>query len=355
MQAAETTTTIAAPAPAKSKEAAGVLKRSSRFYIDPALIVFDPDWNNRIDLGDVESLSQSIQHEVERDPDSGGLLEEIGVRRLSKDDPLRFLTNPLDKKGSEREKEFAVVYGHRRTTSVWMAIERGIKFPVGIPAKITDKALDLQSSKVMMIAENTGQKPLLPLEEAAGYKQLRDGWPSLSIKGMTIKEICKAVGRAQPHVTSMLALLDADDSVKEAVTKGEIGKQTAKTIAANAKGDKEAQKKLVAAAKAAKGKKGGTADVKLAAENAKRAKAGKGEKFRALSDAQLRKLGTSVAKDLVAKMKDAGKDAPAEFSGETIADLLKWVAKDDKLALAYVLGSLQGLRAAAGEKVELSL
>jgi ParB-like chromosome segregation protein Spo0J len=351
MNAAQTTTTEAVV----RKEAAGVLKRSSRFFLDPRCVVIDPAWNNRIDMGNIEELADSIKHEVERDPEGGGLHEEIGVQRIPKDSPLRFLTNPLDKPGEEVEKEFVVRYGARRTTSVWFNMKRGVQFPVGIPAKILDKAQDIQASKIAMIAENVGQKPLLPLEEAAGYKQLKDGWPELGIKGMSIKDICKAVGRAVPHVTEMLALLEADDSLKDAVQSGQIGKQTAKVIAKNAKGDKEAQKRLVAEAKAAKNKKGGVAAVKNAAINVKRAKQGKKLKLRALTDAQIAKLGTSVSADLLKKMKEAGKDVPKEFSDETIQTLREWVCKDDKLALAFTLGSLEGLRAAAGAKVELSL
>lgn len=336
MTAAQLTTSPVAE-PSARKEAAGVLKRSSAFYVDPTTIVVDPDWNIRnIDMGDLDGLASSIKHELLRDPDSGGLLQDIGVRRITSKHPL----------SAEGKFNFVLVWGHRRHAAIMSLLKKGVPFPVGVPAKIVDKALDVQQATIQMFVENT-QKPLLPLEEAAAYKRLRDGVADAEppVPGMTLKEICAAVGRAMPHVTEMLALLEADDEVKDAVKSGKIGKQTAKVIASRAKGDKEAQKALVRKAIQAKGTKGGKGAVIREAENLKRGKNGKTPLLRALSDVQLTKLGAAQAAHVVTSLKNANK--PADF------DIRAWVNADDKLALAAAWGALEALKAAAGAKIDL--
>lgn len=325
---------------AKRTEAAGVTKRSSAFFIDPDLVVIDPDWNVRFDMGDIEELASSIEAELKRDPDSGGLIHPIGVRRLKPSDPL----------SQGGKKHFVVQWGHRRTTAIHMLRTRHVKFPVGIPAKIVDKGQDVQHATIQMFVENNN-KPLLPLEEAAAYKRLRDGFPDSEppIPGMTVKQICAAVGRREMHVTEMLALLDADPELKEAVKTGEVGKTQAKQIAKHAKGDKETQKKLTAVAKKANaGDKTAKKELEKgldASRRAKAAKKGRTLKMRALSDEELNKLGLDMQNQLKKHLKDAGK--ADDF------DLKKWVGADDKLALAATFGAIMALRAAAGIKTDL--
>lgn len=323
---------------AKRTEAAGVTKRSSAFFVDPTTVVIDPTWNVRIDMGDIDELADGIKAELERDPESGGLIHPIGIRRLKASDPL----------SEGGTKHFVVQWGHRRTTAIHKLVAKGIPFPVGIPAKIVDKGQDVQHATIQMFVENNN-KPLLPMEEAAAYKRLRDGFPEQDIKGMTIKEICKAVGRKEMHVTEMLALLEADPDLKEAVVKGEVGKTQAKQIAKHAKGDSQAQKALTAKAKAAnKGDKSAKKDLDKGLDAAKRAKAakkGRTLKMRALSDEELNKLGQDMAAQLRKHLKQAGK--AEDF------DVRTWVTKDDKLALAATFGAIMALRAAAGIKTDL--
>jgi ParB/RepB/Spo0J family partition protein len=329
------------PATRKSDVGPGVTKRTSAFFIDPDTIAIDPAWNIRWDMGDVEGLAEMIHAELKRDPSGGGLLEQLGVRRIPADHPL----------AEGGKKHFAVVWGHRRTLALRLLRKKGVEFPVGVPAKIVDKKQDIRHSTIQMFVENS-QKPLLPMEEAAAYKRLKDGFPDEGVEGMTIQEICEAVGRAHPHVTEMLALLEADPEVQEAAQKGEVSKMDAKHIAKIAKGDKATQKKLVAQAKAAKkgDKKARSAlqkglhDVRAA----KAAKKGRTIKLRALSDQELNDLGLSMAKHLKKLLKNNNKpeDIPMD-------DLRKWVEKEDKLALAATFGAIMALRAAAGVKTHL--
>lgn len=323
---------------AKRTEAAGVTKRSSRFFVDPDTIVIDPGWNVRFDMGDIEELASSIEAELKRDPDSGGLIHELGLRRLKASDPL----------AQDASKLFVVQWGHRRTTAIQLLRSRGVQFPVGVPAKLVDKAQDIQHATIQMFVENSA-KPLLPLEEAAAYKRLRDGFPDQGIKGMTVKEICKAVGRREMHVGEMLALLDAPEELKEAVKSGAVGKTQAKRIARDGRGDPEAQKKLTEVAKKANsGDKGARKELEKALDASKRTKAakkGRTLKIRALSDEDLNKLGLDMQNQLKKHLKQAGK--PEDF------DLRKWVGADDKLALAATFGAIMALRAAAGIKTDL--
>lgn len=323
------------------KEAAGITKRSSRFFIDPETIAIDPAWNVRIDMGDIEGLAASIKAQKERDPDSGGLIHEIGVKRIP-------ASHPLAEGG---KKHFLVRWGHRRTTAIRLLMRKGEEFPIGIPAKIVDKAQDIQAATLEMFVENTNE-PLKPIEEAMAYKRLRDGFPEDGIAGMTIKEICAAVGRAAPHVTEMLALLDAPQELKDAVQSGEVSKMDAKHIAKVAKGNPDKQKELTSKAKAAKqGDKKARAELQKGLHETradKAAKRGKTIKMRALSDQELNDLGLSMAKALKKKLTHAGKadDSPMD-------DLRRWVEKDDKLALAATFGAIMALRAAAGVKTDL--
>lgn len=319
-------------------EAAGVVKRSSAHFIDPRTIAMDPEWNIRFDLGDIDGLAASIKAQKERDPSSGGLLQPIGVIRMPQGHPL----------SDSGKKLFLVRWGHRRTTAINQLMKEGESFPEGIPAKIVDKGQDIQAATIEMFVENTN-KPLLPMEEAAAYKRLRDGFAEQGIKGMTLGAICKAVGRAMPHVTSMLDLLEAAPEVQEGVKSGEVKKMDAKLISQIAKGDADTQKKLTELAKkAAKGDKKARVELDKALHAKKVSKAaakGRTIKMRAMSDVELSELGAAVASRMAGLLTSANK--PLDFNME------KWIKEDDKLALAASYGALQALKAAAGMKINL--
>jgi ParB-like chromosome segregation protein Spo0J len=322
----------------KSNNGPGVVKKSGGAWnVDPSTIVIEPGWNIRFDLGNIDELAASIAAHQERDPESGGLIHPLGLRRIDAKDPL-----------SEGGKfHFAVVRGHRRTTAIAQLLKKGIEFPYGVPAKILEKNLSFMDAMLEMFIEN-GQKPLLPLEEAAAFKRLQEGDPSADpvVPGLTIAEISKATGRSDHHIISTLALLDADESVIAGLKDGSLGKTTARAIAKDARGDKAKQKELVALAKSSK-KKTAVKDALHAAKQAKAAKKGKTLKMRALSDAQLSELGAKVAADVVVKLKEASKKPDFDVEG--------WIKKDEDLVLAFTYGALQSLKAAAGAKVNLSL
>lgn len=312
----------AAAAPKAGSNPVGVLKRSNSYYVDPRLIGRREGWNPRFDFGEIEALSISIQ--------ANGMLNPIRVKRLAKPDA--------------QGRVFELIDGDRRLTACEAILKKNpAAFPEGIPAHIVDKGQDDLTSLIQMFEANSG-KVFLPLEEAAAYQRMRDA-------GMTIADICKAVGRKQVHVTEIFNLLKADDSVKEAVQTGAIGKTMAKKIATVAKGDKAAQKELLAKAAAAKkGDKGAKADLKSSVDKAHRAtaaKRGKTLKIRALSDNELSVIGKQMADHLVKLLEEA------DLSVET--DLVAMIRKDPKMVIAYTTGALDALKVAAGGQNDLVL
>lgn len=226
---------------ATSSNAAGITKRTSFNFADPAFIVRRPGWNVRFDFGDIEGLKNSIK--------ANGF-------KINK--PLEVRRNA--------DNKFEIIDGDRRFTAVEELIKEGMAFPDGIPIVIADKNKTDLENTISMLVDNNG-KELLPLEEAAGLKRLRDA-------GLTLKEICEKVGRSNTHVNATLALLDADDSVKEAVKEKKIAGTTAKKIAVRSRGNKEAQKKMVEKATSGiAGRRAVTAEVKAPKQVKKRGEA----------------------------------------------------------------------------------
>lgn len=293
----------------------GITKISKSYRADPRLIKRKDGFNPRFDFGEIAELAKSIA--------ANGLLNPVRVKRSG--------------------EGFELIDGDRRLTAVELLLEQGETFQDGVPIILVDKDQDEVTSLVQMFEANTS-KAFLPLEEAAAFKRMRDA-------GLTIKDICQRVGRTDVHVMDTLALLEADDSLKEAVASKQIGSSTAKQIAQVAKGDKKKQAELVQDLKDAGSDKKKKRAVlqKVAQVRAAKAEAkGKVVKMRALSDDQLSELGERVAKMLILKAHDAGLPANAP-------ELLDAVKKDDKLVAAFTLGALEALKAAAGLKIELDL
>jgi ParB family chromosome partitioning protein len=310
------TAAIAAASGSARKEAPGITKRSSSYQADPRAISRRPGFNPRFDFGDISMLAAQIKAQ--------GLLQPLRIKRLSA--PVGLF-------------HFELIDGDRRLTAIELILkEDPAAFPEGVPAIIVDKNQDDLTSLVQMFMANEG-KAFLPLEEAAAYQKMREA-------GLTVKQIGEAVGRKHMHVNQILALVDADESVKQAVKDGTIGKTMAKEIASTARGDKAKQKELVEQAAAAgkgKGKRRVLLNSIQATKVAKAAKKGRTLKIRALDDAALSELGASMAKALQKNLMNAKAAMHADA-------LDKWIAQDPKLVAAFTYGALQALKAAAGAK-----
>lgn len=304
-------------------EAPGIVKRSNSYFADPATITRREGFNPRFDFGEIDDLMASIK--------TNGLLNALRVKRIPSTD--------------ERSKSFAfeLIDGDRRLTAIERLLKAGHQFEDGVPVTIVDKSQSEMDDLIQMFVANDG-KPFLPLEEAAAYDRMKKA-------GMTVKQICAAVGRKQVHVTEILALANADESLKQAVKEGKVGKTMAKQIATHARGDKAKQAELAAAAAAAGKNKAARRAVITQIDDARRGKAakkGRQLKMRALSDAELSTLGAQIA----ARMPKLIMDAKVMMHENRLD---KWIAEDDKLVVAFTFGALQALKAAAGMKVKLEL
>lgn len=308
----------------KSPHPAGVIKRTNPAnQIDPRMVTRREGWNPRFDFGEIDGLATSIR--------ANGMLNAIRVKRLAT--------------ATAAGHVFELVDGDRRLSAVELIIKKTPDFfTEGIPAVIVDKSQDDVTSLIQMFEANSG-KVFLPLEEAAAYKRMQDA-------GLTLKQIEKATGRSDNSIVGALALLTADESLVDAVKEGKINKGLGKAIAVNARGDKAKQKELTEAAIAAGTDKNKKRAVLKAVDDSRRAKAAKKGlklKIRALSDAELSVIGAKLAETLATALEGLG------LSLDT--DMKAWVQGDNngELGAAYLFGALEGLKAAAGIKVDFSI
>jgi len=219
-------------------------------------------------------------------------------------------------------------------------VKSGFSFEDGIPVAVADRAMTDTDLRVLAYTSNSG-KPFLPLEEAALIKKLKDD-------GLSIKEICRRLAKHPPQVQAALALVEADDSVKEAVASGKIGATLGREIAQRAKGDKAKQKELVEkASKGGKAKNAVREEVQRIQSAQARRRLNKPEKAKPLGAAQLEEQQDKLYQQFV-------EAASAEGLGDIDA-MLAACGKDGKLSAAFYLGAYLATKAASGEKVKISV
>lgn len=290
--------------------------------VQPHQIRRKPGFNPRFDFGDLSEIKGSMK-----------------VEGFHSHKPL--LVQRTGEKTPDGLDLFDLVDGDRRFTSVEQLLKEGFSFSEGIPVCVADKSLSDLDLRVMAYASNTG-KPFLPLEEAKLIKQLRDE------DGLTIKEICRRLAKHPPQIQAALALVDADESVKEAVATGKVGATLAREIAQKAKGDKKKQKELVEkASKGGRAKDAVREEVKRIQGAQSRRRLNAPEKVKPLGGAQLEEQQTKLYEQFV-------EAASAEGLGDLDA-MLAACSKDGKLSAAFYLGAYLATQAARGEKVKISL
>jgi ParB/RepB/Spo0J family partition protein len=306
-----------------SKLATGIISTTKVYLVDPTLIDIVEGHNPRFDFGDIDALAELIEDQHRKD--GVGVLRPLNVKR---------------KDGGR----FELVSGERRLMSVNALLRKGVEFARGVPVNIVDKNTTDIELLITDLIDNSS-KPLLPLEEAHAFKRLVDA-------GMTQMQIAKTTGRGPAHVFASLKMLQADDDVTDALKKGDINATLAKDIAMKVS-DKTEQKKLVKQIREAGGDKKKLAAVKKSVKTQVRASqekraAGRGKtlKMRALSDDQLKDLGTKVDGYLEELIKDAGITREVLFNR---------CESSNEFAAAFTLGALTALKAAAGLKVNLKL
>ena len=137
----------------------------------------------------LEELCESIRE--------NGLLQPILVRRYG-------------------EGRFQIIAGERRYRACKMA---GL---TEIPSIILDKD-DRKTAEIALI-ENIQREDLNPIEEALGYKALRDEY------GMTQEELSEKIGKSRSAIANSLRLLDLPEEILTMVAAGELSAGHARTL-----------------------------------------------------------------------------------------------------------------------------
>lgn len=175
------------------------------------------DFNLRKDFGDITGLADSIE--------ARGLENPIVVDVMT--DGIVVLHS-----------------GERRYRAIQLLREKSKdlkeRFEL-IPARVNDRDLTEQDRLIMELNSNSG-KNLEPLEEAEGFKMLRDDYK------MNLPEMAKQTGRSIPFIEQRLILVD-NPEIKEGVKEKSISPTAAVQLARRIK-DTEGRKSVIKEAKA---------------------------------------------------------------------------------------------------------
>jgi ParB/RepB/Spo0J family partition protein len=145
-----------------------------------------------MDEAELQGLAASLS--------ADGLLEPIVVRPATGDD-----------------ERYEIIAGHRRVEAARLA---GLDALDAIVRVMTDAEV-----KVAHLVENLQRENLRALEEAEGYRRLRDD------EGLTGDQIAARVGKKRGVVFNRLKLLDLCDDARTALADGRIGAEVAVLIA----------------------------------------------------------------------------------------------------------------------------
>lgn len=165
-------------------------KKNDLLLIDPRNIVEEEGFNVRADMGDLDSLADSII--------SVGQLEPISVMKI------------------RGEEKFALTDGHRRMAAIRLAIEKGHPIPY---VRAIVSSGNLEDRIFAMVITGIGKKPLNSVEEAEAYKRLK-------AYGYEVKDIAKRVGKSLPHIYNLLKIADLPQEIKKRIINDEISGNT---------------------------------------------------------------------------------------------------------------------------------
>ena len=111
---------------------------------------------------------------------------------------------------------YELIAGERRTRAAIMA---GLK---KIPVVLADA--DDRKAAEMGVVENIQRKDLNVIEEAAGYRLLKDQF------GITQEDVAERVGKSRPAIANALRLLELPDEVKQLLARGLLSAGHAKVL-----------------------------------------------------------------------------------------------------------------------------
>tara|TARA_Y100000741_G_C18149703_1_gene516675 strand:- start:69 stop:902 length:834 start_codon:yes stop_codon:yes gene_type:complete len=145
-------------------------------------------------------------------------------RKSFEDKSLKQLAQSIEEKGlispitvNQVDNKYIIVAGERRYRAHKLLKKK----------RILAYVIDAESNKDIMymaLIENIQREDLNPIEEAKGYKYLKDNLES------SITEIAKTVGKSRPAVSNALRLLKLPDQIQNSILNGQINAGQARAI-----------------------------------------------------------------------------------------------------------------------------
>jgi ParB family chromosome partitioning protein len=184
------------------------IQKSDFFKVAIDAIVVQEGFNVRQDMGDLDSLAQSIA--------------AIGQQV------------PIIATKVRGEEKFLLTAGHRRLAAIKLANE---KYGANITqVNVMGASGDEKSRVLTMLLDGEGAKKLTAAELAEGFARLKE-------MGMKPQEIGKSVGISQAQVYNILAVGKAPEAIQKMVEEGDISVALVNEIQRDTK-DSDEQVKL---------------------------------------------------------------------------------------------------------------
>jgi len=166
----------------------------------------------------IEDLSQSsiLLSKIKPNPNQPRKnFEEKSLKQLAQSIKEKGLISPITVR--KLDNKYIIVAGERRFRAHKLLKKK----------RILAYIIDADSNKDIMymaLIENIQREDLNPIEEAKGYKYLKDNLKS------SITDIAKTVGKSRPAVSNALRLLKLPNEIQESILKGEINAGQARAI-----------------------------------------------------------------------------------------------------------------------------
>ena len=166
----------------------------------------------------IEDLSQSsiLLSKIKPNPNQPRKnFEHKSLKQLAQSIKEKGLISPITVR--KLDNKYIIVAGERRFRAHKLLKKK----------RILAYIIDADSNKDIMymaLIENIQREDLNPIEEAKGYKYLKDNLKS------SITDIAKTVGKSRPAVSNALRLLKLPNEIQESILKGEINAGQARAI-----------------------------------------------------------------------------------------------------------------------------
>ena len=166
----------------------------------------------------IEDLSQSsiLLSKIKANPNQPRKnFEDKSLKQLAQSIKEKGLISPITVR--KLDNKYIIVAGERRFRAHKLLKKK----------RILAYIIDADSNKDIMymaLIENIQREDLNPIEEAKGYKYLKDNLKS------SITDIAKTVGKSRPAVSNALRLLKLPNEIQESILKGEINAGQARAI-----------------------------------------------------------------------------------------------------------------------------